>query len=110
MENKALNVEIQELSGDQPSSFTAEMKSKRLESLFGDPNLKIEDIVKPIGEKELKEKVDKLRKEKEDLLKKDDQSATIQELEKELKKSKNEYEDVMKEIQKMRQEQVGRIL
>ena len=100
MENEASNAKTLE---------SIEMKRKRLELLFGDPNLKIEDIVKPIGEKELKERGEKLKKEKEDLLKKDDENATIQELVEEVKKSKEEYENVMKEIQMMRQEQVGGI-
>ena len=69
MENEASNAETLESS---------EMKQKRLELLFGDPNLKIEDIVRPIGEKELMEQLEKLKKEKEDLLRKDEESVTIQ--------------------------------
>ena len=56
------------------------MKKKRLEILFGDPNLMIEDIVKPIGEKELKEEVEKLKKEKEDLLKSDGDNGRIDQI------------------------------
>ena len=99
-ENKAQIVETLESS---------EMKRKRLELLFGDRNFKIEDIVKPIGEKELMEQVEKLKKEKKNLLTKDEESATIQELVEEVKKSKEEYENIMKDIGMMREEQVGGI-
>merc|ERR1719438_438285 len=93
----------------ETSKMTDEMKRKRLELLFGDPNLNIEDIVKPIGEKELKEKIEELQKEKEDLLKEDEERSTIEELIDEIKNSKDEYESVMKEIRMMRQKQVGGI-
>jgi len=96
-------------SENDPSSDLSEMRRKRLEHLFGEANLKIEDIVKPIGEQELKEEVEKLKKEKEDLLKKEEESTTIQELKQEIKKVNDEYEGVMQEILILRQEHVGGI-
>merc|ERR1712025_1185197 len=69
----------------------------------------IEDICKPIGEKELKEEVEKLKKEKEDLLKCDGDNGIIDQILEEIKEVEIEYEKVMKDIQIMRQEQVGGI-
>ena len=64
MVNNTQNTQIPIKSENDPSSDLAEMRRKRLELLFGDANLKIEDIVKPIGEKELKEEVEILKKER----------------------------------------------
>merc|ERR1719430_1580892 len=50
-----------------------------------------------------------LKKEKEDLLKKEKESTTVQELKQEIKKVNDEYENVMQEMLIMRQEQVGGI-
>ena len=98
-----------EISEEKEVSQDYEMKKKRLQLMFGDPNLTIEDIVTPIGEKELEEEVKRLKEEKEQLMIKDGKNVGIEELEKEVKKSKEEYEVVMKEMQKMRQQQVGGI-
>ena len=100
---------VDEISVEEEVSQDFEMKKKRLQFLFGDPNLNIEDIVTPIGEKELEEEVSRLKEEKKQLMRKDDENVGIEELEKEVKKSKEEYEVVMKEMQKMRQQQVGGI-
>jgi len=91
------------------ASQREENMKKRMELLFGDKNLTVEDIVKPIGEKELEEEVKRLKEEKEMLLKKDEESLATEELEEEIKKSKVEYENVMKDMQMMRQQQVGGI-
>merc|ERR1712192_93531 len=91
------------------SSQREENRKKRLELLFGDENLIVEDIVKPIGDKQLEEEVKRLKNEKEMLMKKDEESFATEELEEEIKKCKEEYENVMKDMKLMRQQQVGGI-
>ena len=66
-----------EISEEKEISQDYEMKKKRLQLMFGDPNLTIEDIVTPIGEKELEEEVKRLKEEKEQLLRKDDKNVGI---------------------------------
>jgi hypothetical protein len=64
-----------------------ENRKNRLEFLFGDKYLTVEDIVTPIGEKELEEEVKRLKEEKEMLMRKDEDSLATEELEEEIKKS-----------------------
>ena len=98
-----------ELTEDPEVSRQREKRKKRLELLFGDKNLTVEDIVTPICEKELEEEVKRLKEEKEMLMRKDEDSLATEELEEAIKKSKEEYENVMKDMQLMRQQQVGGI-
>merc|ERR1712098_748726 len=68
---------------------------KRLEKLFGQPGLKVEDLVIAVGEEEVEKEVKKLQ---EDVKKWDDEvneSLTVRELEKEI-------DDLVNEIHKLR--------
>merc|ERR1712098_723967 len=70
------------------------------EKLFGQPGLKIEDLVIAVGEVE--EEVKKLQ---EDVKKWDDEvneSLTIRELEEEIKNTWEEFDDLVNEIHKLR--------
>eukprot|EP00092_Neocalanus_flemingeri_P025513 GFUD01027661.1.p1 GENE.GFUD01027661.1~~GFUD01027661.1.p1 ORF type:complete len:242 (-),score=97.37 GFUD01027661.1:33-758(-) len=86
-----------------------ENRKKRLELLFGDPNLTVAQVVTPIGDKEVEQEVKKLKEERDRLLRKDEGSAIIEDLEREVKKSKADFEKVMKEMSVMRQQQMGGI-
>ena len=66
---------------EEEVSHDLEMKKKRLQLLFGDPNLAIYNIVTPIGGKELEEDDRKLKEEKQQLMRKDDENVGITELE-----------------------------
>ena len=83
-------------------------RKKRLELLFGDPTLTVESVVTPIGEKEVEEEVKRLLEERESILN-DKGSLAIGELDKEVKKSKAKFKEVMKEMGEMRKQQVGGI-
>ena len=86
-----------------------ENRKKRLELLFGDPNLTVADVVTPIGDKEVEEEVKRLKEERDRLMRKDDGIWATEELEKEVKKSKAEFDNVMKDMNVMRGQQIGGI-
>ena len=81
--------------------------------LFGDPNLRIEDIVQPIGDAEVRQRIFNLKKEKEDLtalisnLKDSKSDPKVLEMEKEIKDNKAEFDSIMKDIHSIRREQIG---
>ena len=95
--------------------ITEEMKRNRMKLLFGDPNLRIEDIVQPIGDAEVRQRIFNLKKEKEELtalisnLKDSKSDPKVLEMEKEIKDNKAEFDSIMKDIHSMRREQIGGI-
>lgn len=97
-----------EVTEDQGVQSEGGNQEEKVGAHHGDKASKVEDIVKPAGEKELEE-VKRLKEEKEMLMQKDEESLATEELEEEIKKSKEEYENVMKRPQLMRQQQVGGI-
>ena len=99
-----MTLKSQQKSDEQDS----ERIRNRMQQLFGNPNLKIEDIVKPIGEKEMKDEVERLKEHRERILK--ENARPIKELlEEVLKETEKEYETIMEEMSAMRQEQLGGI-
>ena len=84
-------------------------RKKRLALLFGDPNFTVDSVVTPVGEKEMEQDVRRLKEEQHMLMRKDDAALATEELEKEVMKSKAEFKEVMKEMNSMRQQQVGGI-
>jgi hypothetical protein len=97
------------LQDPEISRIRDENRKKRLALLFGDPDLTVDSIVTLVGEKEMEQEVRSLKEERDMLMRKDDATLATDELEKEVMKSKAEFEEVMKEMNLMRQQQVGGI-
>ena len=77
-------------------------RRKRLENLFGE-SVDIDDIVKAVGEKEVQEEIKKLESHKNELDEEKLQRMSIKELEDEIKKVKEEFDVVVKEMFEMRE-------
>ena len=82
------------------------LKKKRLEIMFNDPNIKMEDVIIAVGETEIEEKIrsltelkDKLEDEEEDLL-------SVKEMTEEIDKCYEEFDKILADMKRMRNEQL----
>ena len=82
------------------------VKQKRLEILFNDPNIKMEDVIIAVGDKEIEEEIrrltelkDKLEDEGKDLL-------SAKEMIEEIEKCYEEFDKTMADMKRMRNDQL----
>ena len=82
------------------------VKQKRLEILFNDPNIKMEDVFIAVGDKEIEEEIrsltelkDKLEDEQRDLM-------SVREMSEEIEKCYEEFDQTLADMKRMRKEQL----
>ena len=82
------------------------VKQKRLEILFNDPNIKMEEVIIAVGDEEIEEEIrsltemkDKLEDEQKDLM-------SVREMTEEIERSYEEFDQIMADMKKMRNEQL----
>ena len=99
--------QINTLESPSPISITAlrSENRRRLEQVLDRPGLNVEDIVVAVGEKEVKEQIKKLEKSKATLEEDRLQRLTVKEMQEEIKRNREEFEKVLKEIHDLRDEQ-----
>ena len=100
--------QINTLESPSPISITAlrsENRRRRLEQVLDRPGLNVEDIVVAVGEKEVEEQIKKLEKSKATLEEDRLQRLTVKEMQEEIKRNREEFEKVLKEIHDLRDEQ-----
>ena len=99
---------------ESPSSISitalrSENRRKRLEKVLDRPGLKVEDIVVAVGEKEIEEQIKKLEGSKAALEEDRLERLTVIEMKEEIKRNREEFEKVVKEIHALRDEQATSI-
>ena len=99
---------------ESPSSISltalrSENRRRRLEEVLDRPGLKVEDIVVAVGEKEVEEQIKQLEKSKANLEADRLERLTVKEMKEEIRKNKEEFEKVVKEIHALRDEQATSI-
>ena len=75
-----------------------ENRRKRLEILFNEPGLKIEDIIVAIGEKEIEKEIGRLEEHKAKLEEEKKERLSLKEIKDEIKQRKEEFANIVKEI------------
>ena len=82
------------------------VKQRRLEILFNDPNMKMEDVIIAVGDQEIEEEIrslteikDKLEDEQKDLL-------SVREMTEEIDRNYEEFDQIMADMKRMRNEQL----
>ena len=82
------------------------LKQRRLETLFNDPNMKMEDVIIAVGDQEIEEEIrsltvmkDKLEDEQKDLM-------SVREMTEEIDRSYEEFDQIMSDMKRMRNEQL----
>ena len=82
-----------------------ENRRRRLEQVLGQPGLNVEDVVVAVGDKEVEEQIKKLEKSKaaveEDRL----ERMGVKEMQEEIRRNKEEFELVVKQIHELRDNQ-----
>ena len=91
------------------AQIKSENRIRRLETLFGRPGLRVEDVVVAVREEDVEEQVKKMQEQKSHLEEEKVEKMEVMEMQKLLKKCKDEFEDVMKEINKLRDEQINTV-
>ena len=81
------------------------VQKKRLELLFNDPNLKIEDIVIAVGDEEIEEEIKNLTKLKTKLEDEVQEFRTMKEMTEEIEKLYEEFDQIMDDMKKLRKVQ-----
>ena len=99
---------------ESPSSISitalrSENRRRRLEKVLDRPGLKVEDIVVAVGEKEIEEQIKKLEGSKAALEEDRLERLTVKEMKEEIKRNREEFEKVVKEIHALRDEQATSI-
>ena len=99
---------------ESPSSISitalrSENRRRRLEQVLDRPGLKVEDIVVAVGEKEIEEQIKKLEKSKAALEEDRLERLTVREMKEEIRRNREEFEKVVKEIHALRDEQATSI-
>ena len=99
---------------ESPSSISltalrSENRRRRLEQVLDRPGLKVEDIVVAVGEKEVEEQIKQLEKSKANLEADRLERLTVKEMKEEIRRNKEEFEKVVKEIHALRDEQATSI-
>ena len=99
---------------ESPSSISitalrSENRRKRLEKVLDRPGLKVEDIVVALGEKEIEEQIKKLEGSKAALEEDRLERLTVKEMKEEIRRNREEFEKVVKEIHALRDEQATSI-
>ena len=79
-----------------------ENRRKRLEILFNEPGLKIEDIIVAIGEKEIEKEIERLEEHKAKLEEEKKERLSLKEIKDEIKQRKEEFANIVKEINDMK--------
>ena len=82
------------------------IRKKRLELLFNDPNIKIEDIVVAVGDKEIEEEIKNLTELKNKMEDEVQQCRTMKEMTEEVEKLHEEFDQIMADMQEIRNVQV----
>ena len=82
-----------------------EVIQKRLEVLFGNPNMKIEDVVIAVGDKEIQEEI-RNRTELKDKLEEIQGVQTVKEMKEEIEKHRDDFDQIMEDMEKMRYDQI----
>ena len=82
-----------------------EVIQKRLEVLFGNPNLKFKDVVIAVGDKEIQEEI-RNRTELKDKLEEIQGVQTVKEMKEEIEKHRDDFDQIMEDMEKMRYDQI----
>ena len=83
-------------------------RQRRLQEILGDSTLSIDDLVVPIGEKEVEAEITELEAQRDLLLKNRNKSKT-DEINEKISRNKTKLEEIMKEMYRMKEEQTGGI-
>ena len=91
------------------AQIRSENRIRRLETLFGRPGLRVEDVVVAVREEDVEEQVKKLQEQKSQLEEGKAEKMEVKDMQKILKTCKEEFEDVMNEINELRDEQINTV-
>ena len=82
------------------------VKQKRLEILFNDPNIKIEDVVIAVGEEEIEEEIRSLTEMKDKLEDENKDLMSLAEMSEEIDRCYDEFDQTMADMNRMRNKQL----
>ena len=82
------------------------LKKKRLEILFNDPNIKMEDVIIAVGETEIEEKIRSLTELKDKLEDEEEELLSVKEMTEEIERCYEEFDQTLADMKRMRNEQL----
>ena len=82
------------------------VKQKRLEILFNDPNIKMEDVIIAVGDEEIEKEIRSLRELKDKLEDEDKDLLSVKEMTEEIEKCYEEFDKILADMKRMRNEQL----